>query len=100
VRELENIIERAAALCNGDSIEVGDLPAKLCDSAEEEPYTTAFPSEGVDLNTRVEAFERSLIKQAMRKTANSQTKAARLLRLSPRSLRYKLEKFNLKEKEN
>ncbi len=100
VRELENVIERAAALCNGGAIEPHDLPRKLCDSAVEEPYAAEFPSEGIHLNSRVEAFERSLIKQAMKRTSNSQTKAARLLQLSPRSLRYKLEKYNMKGKEN
>lgn len=100
VRELENVIERAAALCNGGAIGPHDLPRKLCDSAAEEPYAAEFPSEGIHLNSRVEAFERSLIKQAMKRTSNSQTKAARLLRLSPRSLRYKLEKYNMKGKEN
>jgi two-component system response regulator PilR (NtrC family) len=100
VRELENVIERAAALCNGDAIGPHDLPRKLCDSAVEEPCAAEFPSEGIHLNSRVEAFERSLIKQAMKRTSNSQTKAARLLRLSPRSLRYKLEKYNMKGKEN
>ncbi|GAB4330317.1 MAG: sigma-54 dependent transcriptional regulator [Candidatus Abyssubacteria bacterium] len=100
VRELENVIERAAALCNNDTITVDDLPAKLCNSAAEEPYASEFNPDGIDLNERVEAFERSLIRQAMRRSGNSQTRAARLLRLSPRSLRYKLEKFNLKGREN
>jgi two-component system response regulator PilR (NtrC family) len=100
VRELENVIERAAALCDGNIIEPDDIPVKVCCSGEEELRVTEFPPEGIDLNTKVEAFERSLIKQALRKASNSQTRAARLLRLSPRSLRYKLEKFNMKCREN
>ncbi|RJP21317.1 MAG: sigma-54-dependent Fis family transcriptional regulator [Candidatus Abyssobacteria bacterium SURF_5] len=100
VRELENVIERAAALCDGNRIEPDDLPVKVCCSGEEEPQVAEFPPEGIDLTTRVEAFERSLIKQALRKASNSQTRAAGLLRLSPRSLRYKLEKFNMKAREN
>ncbi|UCD56578.1 MAG: sigma-54-dependent Fis family transcriptional regulator, partial [Candidatus Hydrogenedentota bacterium] len=100
VRELENVIERAAALCNGDTVQSDDLPRKLCDSSVEQHYETELPSEGVDLDARIEAFERSLIKQAMTRAGNSQTRAARLLMLSPRSLRYKLEKYNMKQKEN
>ncbi|RJP74788.1 MAG: sigma-54-dependent Fis family transcriptional regulator [Candidatus Abyssobacteria bacterium SURF_17] len=99
VRELENVIERAAALCDSDTIESDDLPRKLCDSTAREPSTGEIPSEGIDLNSHVDAFECSLIKQAMKRTANCQTKAAHLLSLSPRSLRYKLEKYNMKSRE-
>ncbi|MBI4831059.1 MAG: hypothetical protein HY801_05795 [Candidatus Lindowbacteria bacterium] len=100
VRELENVIERAAALCNGDLIEPSDLPKKLFELMTEEPAAPQVSADGIDLDERVEAFERSLIKQAMNRTGNSQTRAARLLRLSPRSLRYKLEKYNMKPKES
>ncbi len=100
VRELENVIERTAALCNGNRIEVADLPKKLFDAATEEQYDVEFSPDGIDLNDRVENFERSLIKQAMKRTSNSQTRAAKLLKLSPRSLRYKLEKYNLRGKDD
>ena len=100
VRELENVIERAAALCDGNMIQSDDLPRKLCDSAAEEPYAAEFSADGIDIDVRVATFERSLIRQAMKRANHSQTKAARLLRLSPRSLRYKLEKYNMKGKEN
>lgn len=100
VRELENVIERAAALCNGDTIHPDDLPRKLCDSAAEEPYAAEFSADGIDIDARVATFERSLIRQAMKRANHSQTKAARLLNLSPRSLRYKLEKYNMKGKES
>ncbi len=100
VRELENVIERAAALCDGEMIEPNDLPRKLGESAAEERFGTELPADGIDLDTRIEAFERSLIKTAMRRANNSQTKAARLLKLTPRSLRYKLEKYSMKNKGN
>jgi two-component system response regulator PilR (NtrC family) len=100
VRELENVIERAAALCDSDTIDPDDLPKKLWDSTAQEPPASEIPSEGINLNAHVEAFECSLIKQAMKRTSNCQTRAAQLLSLSPRSLRYKLEKYNMKGKEN
>jgi two-component system response regulator PilR (NtrC family) len=100
VRELENVIERAAALCENNIIEPDDLPVKVSCFGDDNGQTAEFPPEGIDLTTRVETFERSLIKQALRVSSNSQTRAAKLLRLSPRSLRYKLEKFNLKSREN
>jgi two-component system response regulator PilR (NtrC family) len=96
VRELENAIERAAALCDGDVIEQRDLPAKLMDSELRDPNTFELPVDGIDLDAQVETLERSLIRQAMRKAVNSQTRAAKLLCLTPRSLRYKLDKYNMK----
>lgn len=100
VRELENAIERSAALCDGELISPDDLPRKLFGPPLEDPLATELPEDGIDLDERVDAFERSLIKQAMHRAVNSQTKAARLLRLTPRSLRYKLDKYNMKNKDN
>jgi two-component system response regulator PilR (NtrC family) len=96
VRELENAIERAAALCDGDTIMPDDLPAKLHNPSDGEWCVTQLPQEGVDLDAKVGDFERSLIRQAMKKAVNSQTKAAQLLKLTPRSLRYKLDKYDMK----
>jgi two-component system response regulator PilR (NtrC family) len=98
VRELENAIERSAALCDNDVIEPGDLPSKLLGSPSEERIGASLPEEGVDLDKKIDAFERSLIKQAMDRAVNSQTKAAQLLRLTPRSLRYKLDKYDMKNR--
>ena len=96
VRELENAIERAAALCDGDTIMPDDLPTKLHNPSDGEWCVTQLPQEGVDLDAKVGDFERSLIRQAMKKAVNSQTKAAQLLKLTPRSLRYKLDKYDMK----
>lgn len=98
VRELENAIERSAALCDGEMIEPGDLPQRLLGSPIEDRLAASLPEEGIDLDEKVDAFERSLIKQAMVRSVNSQTKAAQMLRLTPRSLRYKLDKYDMKNK--
>jgi DNA-binding NtrC family response regulator len=100
VRELENVIERAAALSDGEVIESHDLPKRLFDGSTEEAYEEELPPEGIDLEAKVKEFEQVLIGRAMKKAVNSQTKAARLLRLTPRSLRYKLDKYNMKNNEN
>jgi two-component system response regulator PilR (NtrC family) len=100
VRELENTIERAAALSEGNVITRHDLPRKLTDPSVGESYAEELPPEGVDLEAKIKDFERALIGQAMKKAVNSQTKAARLLKLTPRSLRYKLDKYNMKDREN
>jgi len=100
VRELENAVERTAALCDGDIIMPKDLPGKLFDSSPADAFSGGLPEEGIDLDERVGTFERSLIKQAMKRAVNSQTKAAQMLKLTPRSLRYKLDKYNMKNKDN
>ena len=87
-------------MCDGDVVQCDDLPKQLREAWGEESYAASLPGEGIDFEAQVEAYERSMIKQAMKRTGNSQTKAARLLRLTPRSLRYKLEKYNLKNREN
>jgi two-component system response regulator PilR (NtrC family) len=100
VRELENAIERSAALCDGELIEPNDLPNKLLGPSIEDQLETQFPDEGINLDERVGNFEQSLIKQAMGRAVNSQTKAAQLLMLTPRSLRYKLDKYNMKNRDS
>ena len=100
VRELENIIERSVALETTNII----LPENLEMSAT---GGTAFPldgdvelpEEGIDLNEEVARFERELIRKALRKTAGSKTKAAKLLMVSLDSLRYRLDKLGMTEKE-
>jgi two-component system response regulator PilR (NtrC family) len=100
VRQLQNVVERAAALCDDSTIEPDDLPRRLHDAVSEEHYAANLSGDGIDLDAEVGAYERSLIRQAMKRVSNSQTKAARLLKLTPRSLRYKLEKYNMKSKDN
>jgi two-component system response regulator PilR (NtrC family) len=100
VRELENAIERSAALCDNNVIEPEDLPNKLFGSPVESQMEEVLPEEGINLDERVGSFEQSLIRQAMDRAVNSQTKAAQLLKLTPRSLRYKLDKYNMKNRDS
>jgi len=100
VRELGNVVERTAALCDGDKITAADLPGKMFGSSEADPFPGGLPDDGIDLDEKVGTFERSLIRQAMQRAVNSQTKAAQLLKLTPRSLRYKLDKYDMKGREN
>jgi transcriptional regulator with GAF, ATPase, and Fis domain len=81
-------------------IEPSDLPKRLFNSSLGQPCIEELPPEGIDLEEKIKAFEQALIGQAMRRAVNSQTRAARLLKLTPRSLRYKLDKYNMKGKEN
>jgi len=96
VRELQNVIERAIALCAGTVIEPNDISEKVRNFISEPAGSAAeLSAEGVDLEEQTERIERSLIDQAMRRAKFSQKRAAELLRLSPRALRYRLKKYGL-----
>jgi len=92
VRELENIIERAVVICRDSVISVEDLPFREEMGVAGEGHKDG---EGM-LRGSMEELERKLILDAMEKTGDHQTKAADLLGISERMLRYKLKKYNLK----
>jgi two-component system NtrC family response regulator len=90
VRELENIIERAVVICDGAHITAADLPFQ-------QPTRNAHPEMSADLpelplQEALSRLERKMIEQAMARTDNNQSRAADLLGLSERMLRYKLKK--------
>jgi two-component system response regulator PilR (NtrC family) len=90
IRELENILERALALAENNIIDVDDLA--LSQKAQASTATgKATPSDSLDL----EGQEKSSIMQALEKTRWNKTAAAKLLGLSLRQLRYRLEKFGI-----
>jgi len=93
VRELENIIERAVVITRGNLIQSEDLPFGL--KSRERPQETPVLSKK-GLKARVEALERELIERAMAEAQFNQSRAAGLLGLSERMLRYKLKKYGLK----
>ena len=89
VRELENILERALALADNNIIEKDDLA--LNNQAQAQPQTAETATRSLDL----EGQEKSSIMQALEKTRWNKTAAAKLLGLSLRQLRYRLEKFGI-----
>jgi two-component system response regulator PilR (NtrC family) len=98
VRELENVMERAVALCSGSRIEVADLPQELQHMAMELPEVPLeLPAGGIDMEKLVADVEINLIRQALQKSHYCQKKAAILLGLSARSLRYRLQKYGIEE---
>jgi len=95
LRELENILERAAALTPGGVIvrESLQLTGAGGASAAEGPPVAAADN----LPDRLEADERAAIQAALEKTRWNRTAAAKLLGLSFRQLRYRIKKFGLDE---
>lgn len=94
VRELENVLERALALCNGSTIERDDLLLEPSASALAEDE--GFIADGeIALPEYLESIERKIILDALQKAGNNKTAAAKLLGVSFRTFRYRLEKLGL-----
>ncbi|MCG2578774.1 sigma-54 dependent transcriptional regulator [Dechloromonas sp. XY25] len=91
VRELENILERATALCSGDSIEVDDLHL-----GPEEMHEDEIEGRGSEtLDEYLNRLERQAILEALQKAEGNRTAAARLLGVTFRSMRYRLERLGI-----
>ena len=92
VRELENIIERAVVITRGLTISSRDLPFSG-GPAHSNQSDTGNPG---TLKESIDALERRMVQDALRSTGNHQTRAAGLLGISERMLRYKVKKYGLK----
>ncbi|MBI2358742.1 MAG: sigma-54-dependent Fis family transcriptional regulator [Deltaproteobacteria bacterium] len=88
VRELENLIERAVVLTRDEVIGKDDLPLLV-----QEPQVA--DSRETNLPATVDAVERQMIREALAQADGVQTRAAELLGISERALRYKLKKYGL-----
>lgn len=99
IRELENFVERMTVLKGHGIMEYEDLPAKYRTQGEKPQAQTSIeiPDEGIDFNSLVDAFENSLIQQALDKTKWNRNQAAGLLRLNRTTLVEKIKKKNLKD---
>ncbi len=101
VRELENILERALALCDGTTIFEQDLhlqpghdaPTNSSDVANTEPATSNKLT--MPLHDYLDRIEREQIMKALETTENNRTQAARVLGITFRSLRYRLTRLEI-----
>lgn len=94
VRELENTIERLTILASGDTIRLEHIPdsvKNLQPGAELIP--SDIPDEGLDLEALLENTEKALLQKALDKSGGVKTEAAKLLGLSFRSFRHRLQKY-------
>ncbi len=106
VRELENLLERALALCERNTITEVDLLIPTVENATAElaepgsvsitTETTSGPQQGESLDDYVSRIERDAIEKALKATNNNKTEAAKRLGISFRSLRYKIQKLGIR----
>ena len=103
MRELENILERAMAMCDGDTIEPEDLMLPQrgvraeADAAGSTHDHAALRSTSADggLDDYISNLERSAIVKALEESRYNKTAAARKLGITFRALRYKLKKLGI-----
>lgn len=95
VRELENVLERALALCDGSTITADDLLLDQSASTSASPAGTTLEDEGLPLPDYLEHIEKTAILNALEKTQHNKTAAAKLLGVSFRTFRYRLSKLGL-----
>ena len=101
IRELQNVIERAVILCKGNLITPEHISTSIIRTstlAEKDELQTqdnsvqfAIPPHGLSLD----ALEKQLVTQALEKSKNNKTKAAKLLGLTRGTFRYRLQKYGL-----
>ena len=101
VRELKNVVERCVVLANSELIGLENVPLELgAEGAEGAlPFVERrknprliLPEKGISLDD----VEKDLIRQALDRAGNNQTKAAKLLNMSYDTLRYQIKKYDLK----
>jgi two-component system, NtrC family, response regulator PilR len=111
VRELENIIEHAVALCDGETVHEASLPEYVLKGpqrAEPEPaaQVSAFvpgpvsptTPNGVDnLDDNLASYEKTILLRALAEAGGVKKRAAELLGINYRSFRHRLQKYGLSE---
>jgi len=97
VRELENMIERAVTLATSDQLAIDAFPnlAGLKGTMPRSGALDELPADGLDLERHLEEYERTILIKALEKSNGNRTEAARLLRVSFRSMRYRLSKLGI-----
>ena len=94
VRELENVIERALAMCMGGAIEAPDL--LLMPVEHSQPDNAALGSK-YPLPKYLDQIERQALLEALEQTHFNRTAAAKLLGLTFRTMRYRMERLGIKD---
>src|SRR5438552_2830040 len=93
VRELENVIERALVLGSGDRLDAPGLPPDLRRPRDVQDVAVEIPEDVLALEATLSQIEHRYIQTALARTGGVQTRAAELLRVSLRQIRYKLQKY-------
>jgi DNA-binding NtrC family response regulator len=123
IRELENVLERTILFCTADLIEPSDLPIELREAGEAAPRARTLSSQNTEssappcppggegsregttgslkemVRAETSRVERELIARALEETGGNVTQAAKLLKISRKSLQMKMKEFGLRDRE-
>jgi two-component system NtrC family response regulator len=94
IREIENVIERIVVLARGNEVTLRDLPEYLRrERSSLDALEVDLPQQGISL----EAVEKELILKALNKCQWNQTRAARYLDISRKTLLYRIERHGIQK---
>ena len=98
VRELENVIERIVLLTDREDITPAELPSEMTKFGYggEIKNLSELSEEGIDIDKIIESIEKSYLLKALERANGVKIDAARLLNLSFRSFRHRLQKYGIK----
>jgi two-component system response regulator PilR (NtrC family) len=101
VRELENLLQRAAALTISDTIRAADLAFNTVDTMPLGDASNVIPKERdflpSDLGVYIDSVERDLLERALEKTHYNRTAAAQMLGLTLRQIRYRMARLGIRD---
>ncbi len=102
IRELENVIDHAITLCEGDALTEQDLPAHVLAQVDSpaaapvpEPPSTPVFGDGRNLDEQLAIYEKDMLLAALERAGGVRKRAAELLGIKYRSLRHRLSKYGL-----
>ena len=93
IRELENTLERAMVLAEGDMLELHDFPERIREALD--PVQMQLASGELSIKKTAHAIEEILIRRALTKTKGNRTRAAEVLEISHRALLYKIKDYKI-----
>ncbi len=97
VRELENIIERIVVLSSSDAINTDDIPPSLKTDSRVELIKLGVLDGRISFEDAEREFEKDILIEALKKSNFVQTRAAEILGISRRILKYKMDKYGITE---
>jgi two-component system response regulator PilR (NtrC family) len=96
IRELENLIERVFLMTDNEEITVSDIPLEASSLTPDHEVLPKMSESGVDLDAVVRAIEKQYILEALHRANGVKTEASKLLNLTFRSFRHRLQKYGIK----
>lgn len=95
VRELENVIERSLLLARRDELSAEDVRIEMGPRARQSSSEAAFLPAGMTLDE----YEKSILKEALRRANGNKSQAARILGITRNALRYRLGQIGIEDKD-